>query len=231
MNDRYEAYILNNRYAKDTNFDMVMTSVNKLVSTVNFTNNTVLQPMKLLIVRHAEDNNEMMGGWSNNELTKRGSKQANLLASTLKENFKDINTFITSDLLRARQTAQIISDNLGVEFVVDKSFRETNNGDLANLTKAEVFKRYPELLFTNLDINQKYPNGESPKEFYSRIKDAFLSLNEQYKNKTILLLTHGGVFGVIKSIVNAVEWNNKQKYQIDYAEIKEIELHLESEKN
>lgn len=224
MKERYEAYTLNNKYAKATNFHDVMQSIDKLFKFVNFIDDVNLQPMTLIIVRHAEDSSKLMGGWSNNELTNRGLKQAKALAETLKENLKDIDVFITSDLLRARQTAQIISDNLGVEFVVDERFRETNNGHLAKLTKAEFLKNNRELFFANLDMDENYPNGESPREFYGRIKSAFLSINKQYKNKKILLLTHGGVFGVIKSIVNAVEWNNKQKYQIEHAEIKEVNI-------
>ena len=229
MNDRYKTFTLNNKYAKATSFAMVMTSIEKLVGAIDFTSKTRLHPMKLIIIRHGEDSSELMGGWSNNELTKRGIKQVKSLAISLKDVLKDADVFITSDLLRAQQTAQILSDNLGVKFIVDERFRETNNGDLANLTKSDFLKKYSELFFANLDMNEKYPNGESPHEFYNRIKTAFLTLNEQYSDKKIVLVTHGGVFGVIKSIVNGVKWNNKQKYQIEYAETKEIDIYQKAE--
>ncbi len=56
MNDRYKTFTLNNKYAKETSFAMVMTSVDKLVGAIDFTSKTRLYPMKLIIIRHGEEN-------------------------------------------------------------------------------------------------------------------------------------------------------------------------------
>lgn len=224
MKNRYNSYVENNRYAKNTSFNQVIESIYKLLGFIKFVENVNLHTMQLIIIRHGEDCPYNMGGWSDNELTEKGIKQTEALLPVLKQEINDIDLFLSSDLVRAKQTSQILTENLGINFILDKRFRETNNGDLANISKTEFLAKYPNLYFSNLNMDEKYPNGESPQKFYNRIKAAVINLNESHKNRKILLVTHGGVFGVIKSLVNGVEWNNKQKYQIEHGEIKRINI-------
>lgn len=224
MKNRYDDYISNNRFAKETSFTMIMESVYKLFREIKFIGEEKLNAMNLIIVRHAEDDVDKLGGWSDSNLTEKGIRQAENLSQLLKDGVNEIDVFISSDLARANQTSQILSNSLGISYLTDEGFRETNNGDLANVTKTEFTKKHENLYFSNLNMKEKYPNGESPQEFYDRIKNAFLSLNKQHINKSILLVTHAGVYGVIKAIVNGIEWNNKQKYHIEYAEIKRFNI-------
>lgn len=172
--------------------------------------------MKIYIIRHGQDDDTVRGGWSDCSITDLGIKQANTLAENLMEDIDayNIGKIISSDLCRAMQTAEIIADALGVDVEAYPEFREVNNGDLAGMKNEIADKLYPDLYWRKLDWEQRYPNGESPKDFYERIYFAWNNLKEKYKSydKNILIVTHGGVINIIKAIVNAKQYSNKNKY-------------------
>lgn len=62
--------------------------------------------------------------------------------------------------------------------------------------------KYSGLYFSSLDIDDHYPNGESPKEFYNRVCSAFFKLLENNQGKKILLVTYGGVITIILALIN-----------------------------
>lgn len=172
--------------------------------------------MKIYIVRHGQDDDTVRGGWSDSSLTALGIVQANTLAENLKLNQSQYNIkkIISSDLKRALQTAEIIADTLDLEIETDSNLREVNNGDLAGMKNEIADKLYPNLFWRSLDWNQRYPNGESPCEFYNRIYKYYCNFIEEHKNydKNILIITHGGVINIIRSIVNNEEYSNKNKF-------------------
>lgn len=169
--------------------------------------------MKVIFVRHGKDDDRYRGGWSALDLTPEGVEQAKRLAKHLKENACDysISYIITSDLPRAMTTAELISAELGVEIWKDPRLREINNGDLAGLSNEAALVRYPGLFFRSLEMSESYPNGESPNEFYARIKGWFEELCSGGcdAKDSILVVTHGGVINVVYHLVKDVEWSNK----------------------
>ncbi len=171
--------------------------------------------MKIIFVRHGKDDDKYRGGWSDKDLTGEGALQAKNLGIYLKDNKElyNISYIVTSDLQRALTTAEILSNELCVPFEKDFSLREINNGDLSGMLNSEAEIRYPELYFRTLAMNEKYPNGESPNEFYERIKSWLDSFIVKHKNdgKNILVVTHGGVINIIYHIVKGIKWSNKNK--------------------
>jgi len=180
--------------------------------------------MKVYLVRHGADDDSIRGGWSNHPLTDEGLKQSEELAEKLKENNCDAEIIYSSDLFRARQTAEILAQSLNLAVEYNAEFREVNNGDLAGMNNDLANELYPNLYWRKLEWEQHYPNGESPKEFYERVKAAWGNLiNANYKS--IILITHGGVINVILHLVNGVEYSNKNDtYRIDTADYIEIEV-------
>ena len=163
------------------------------------------------LVRHGKDDGTVRGGWSQQPLTNEGKAQADELASFVQGSDLAIKHIYSSDLLRAMQTAQSVSDKLHLPIVPMPEFREVNNGDLAGIKNELANKMYPGLYWNTLDWEQRYPGGESPREFYERIStawDAFqkMALN---RNENVLLVTHGGVINVILSIVNGEKYSNE----------------------
>ena len=180
--------------------------------------------MTVYLVRHGADDNSKRGGWSNHPLSDEGRRQSQELAQRLSESNCDAQIIISSDLLRAKQTAEILAGRLNLEIEYTPKFREVNNGDLAGMDNDIASELYPNLYWRKLEWNQNYPNGESPKEFYERVKSAWEKLiNGNYKS--VILVTHGGVINVIMHLINDVEYsNNNTPYKEGTADYLEVEI-------
>ncbi len=169
--------------------------------------------MELIFIRHGEDDGRYRGGHSNIDLTPRGEAQAKQLAQFLYDNREvyNISHIISSDLPRAMSTAQFISAELKIPIISDSRIREMNNGDLAGMLNEEAEIKYPNLFFSTLDMDEPYPNGESPNEFFNRIKVWFTSIlaTSQRTEGNTCVVTHGGVINIIYHIVKNIPWSNK----------------------
>ncbi len=220
INKLYFEFIARSKYAEDIKLNIVIEIIEYVLKKVLWVKKYKLQIKSLIVVRHGEDSPDKLGGWSDNELTPLGIEQVKKMSRNLRELINDEFKFVSSDLLRTKETSKIISNELMVPIIYDERFRETNNGDFKNMSKNDFLMNHQEYIFSRLEMNKSYPNGESPEEFYKRIKNGFIELNEKFANQNVVLITHGGVYGVIKSLIEGVRWSNKQKYKIDYAEFK-----------
>lgn len=171
--------------------------------------------MKILFVRHGKDSAQHRGGWSQLDLLPEGKREAEALADYLAQHKEDYHftKVITSDLKRAETTATILAETLQLPLEKERDLRETNNGDLAGMLNSEADQKFPRLYFRSLAMDEHYPNGESPREFYQRIKTWFqLFLQENNDSaETQIVVTHGGVINIIYHLVNKREWTNKSR--------------------
>lgn len=171
--------------------------------------------MKLIFVRHGKDDDRYRGGWSKLDLIPEGVEQAKQLAKHLKENNGEykIGRIISSDLPRTMTTAKFISAELGIAIQEESRIRETNNGDLAGMLNDTALEQYPGLFFNSLRMDEAYPNGESPQDFYLRIKQWFGEFCSENLNTddNVLIVTHSGVINVIYHLVAGIEWSNKNR--------------------
>lgn len=169
--------------------------------------------MNILFVRHGKDSDQHRGGWSQLDLLPEGKREAKTLADYLVQHKEDYHftKMITSDLKRAETTATILVEALQLPLEKESSLRETNNGDLAGMLNSEADQKFPRLYFRSLAMDEHYPNGESPREFYQRIKTWFQRFLQENDNsdETQIVVTHGGVINIIYHLVNQIEWTNK----------------------
>lgn len=169
--------------------------------------------MNLLFVRHGKDSDQHRGGWSQLDLLPEGKREAKTLADYLVQHKEDYHftKMITSDLKRAETTAMILAEKLQLPLEKVRDLRETNNGDLAGMLNSEADQKFLHLYFRSLAMDEHYPNGESPREFYQRIEtwfQRFLQENDD-SDETQIVVTHGGVINIIYHLVNQIEWTNK----------------------
>lgn len=185
--------------------------------------------MAIYFVRHGKEEEGFRGGWSQRGLSNEGRRQVQLLAEYLyknKERF-NITRIISSDLNRAKETAFCIAKKFEMKAELNQEWREHNNGIMAGMSNEEAEIKFPDLYFNTLGMDERYPMGESPREFLNRIEKTFYNLVDDVsaKNEDILVVTHGGVINIIYHLIKEIGWSNKSKvFKSQNASIHKIEL-------
>lgn len=206
----YENYQNKHPFASKVSLNMCRNAIYEIFANLKFNKRIELSNygIELHLVRHGQDELNKLGGWSDNHLTGEGKQQ---IIELLNKIDSDYDLFVSSDLVRAKETSEIINKKLNMEIIYNHLFREINNGKLKNLTKSEFETKYPGLYFSSLKMNESYPQGESPISFYKRVEEEFYKLIETHKNKKILLVTHGGVITIILCLVQGYVYSNQLK--------------------
>ncbi len=213
IKELFESYVRKNKFTNGIDYEECKEAILNVISDIEFNNKIDLSEIHIDLLRHGEDEQDKLGGWSENHLTSIGIKQINEISEYLD---RDYDLIISSDLTRAKETSHIVFSKLSKQLIYNEKFREINNGDLKNLSKDEFNCKYPGLYYSTLRMNQTYPNGESPIDFYNRIKEAFVELIKKYKGKKILLITHGGVITVLQCLLNGWKYSNLLKITVPY---------------
>lgn len=190
--------------------------------------------MAIYFIRHGIDDEGFCGGWSQRGLVVEGYRQSERLGYYLKENQSSFNItrILSSDLQRALDTANEIARELSLPVEKSDCWRETNNGVIAGMPHEIVNERYPGLYFSALRMDEKYPGGESPQEFFSRISKSFFALCNELEctnpSENVVVVTHGGVINIIYHILKGLTWTNKNaKFPVSYTSIHKIEYQLD----
>lgn len=111
-----------------------------------------------------------------------GRKQAQMLADKIEK--LNVNKIITSDLSRAKETAEIINKKIKVPLATDERIRELDYGKLEGIKSDSLSDETWNLFSTN---PEKF-NAESKEHLYNRIKNFFDELYNIKEN--ILIVTH-----------------------------------------
>lgn len=153
--------------------------------------------MEILVTRHGQtDWNaiEKLQGQTDIELNDVGRRQAEETSKLIKD--EKIDLIITSPLKRAKETAEIINKNFNVTIIEDKRLMERNFGKTEGLTKSIIRKmkeNNPEINdIWNYNKNIDFNGMETMHDFCNRIYECLDEVIKRYKDKNILLVTHGG---------------------------------------
>ena len=177
----------------------------------------------IYLMRHGADPSDRLGGWSTYGLTEEGRLQVHNAKSILCN--KGITKIYSSDLVRAKETAEIVANDLSLPITYLSQFRESNNGLLAGMLKTEAAEKYPGIYWNALGWTETWPEGESPEQFFIRIQSAWCEFKMQVRDENVLLVSHGGVMNIILCLENEVSYTNREtRYQIRDAEIVEINI-------
>ena len=134
----------------------------------------------LLLVRHGETDWNAVGrlqGHTDRPLSDYGRRQARRLAEELAD--EKLEAIYSSDLVRARETAEIVGERLGLEVVLDPDLREKDWGTWEGLTSVE--RDCVEFV------------GESTEAHQERILRALRRISERHPGAgRVLVVTHGG---------------------------------------
>lgn len=155
---------------------------------------------KLLLVRHGitEANSaRRFAGYTDVELSAAGYSQVEQLRDYLAD--EPIAAVYSSDLQRARVTAEIICAGRRLDIVTCPELREMNYGAAEGLTFDEIQQRYPELgkMVADFDLGLEFPEGESFLGFIERTVSFLDRVNLHDADETILVAAHSGPLRVL----------------------------------
>ena len=161
----------------------------------------------LLLVRHGETDWNRDGRWqggSDTRLNELGREQAWALAEELDGN---IDVLYSSDLARARETADIVAAKLGLEVRVDPRLRERSFGSWEGLTMPEIEERFT-------DAHRRWVAGEGAgaedaeafEDFSARVNDFLAEVLRLHPGENVLVISHGGSIRVIHALAAGVDY-------------------------
>ncbi|MCX6813444.1 MAG: class I tRNA ligase family protein [Candidatus Azambacteria bacterium] len=164
---------------------------------------------KYIFLRHGEAENNRVGilsSWPEKKkyfLTLKGIKEIEKLIPWLKK--KKIDLIFSSDLIRTKETAQIIAGTLDKKIVYDKRLREHDFG-IYNGRKVDdwtkLFSRRIDRYFI------RSANGENLSDVKKRVMEFLKFLDAKYEGKNILIISHGNP---IMAAVGAYEGYKDEK--------------------
>jgi alpha-ribazole phosphatase/probable phosphoglycerate mutase len=156
--------------------------------------------VKLLLVRHGEtlsNIKKIYAGKGSESLTKKGIHQAIEVGEKLRS-YK-VHALYSSPIERALQTAKIIGDSVGLDVIVDESFREMDLGIWEGLSENDIYLKYPEewKLWKNRLVELKLPGRETLEDLLNRV---LVRIKKNFRNaekQNVLIVTHVAVIRVL----------------------------------
>lgn len=157
---------------------------------------------EILLIRHGEtawNAVKRLQGHCDIALNTQGQAQADALGQALRD--EPLAAIISSDLQRARQTAQALAAQQAgpLQVICDPGLRERCYGAFEGLYYSDISQRYPAAFasWQARDIDAVFPPGaragESFRDFYARSVTAMLHWARRYPGQKIALVAHGGV--------------------------------------
>lgn len=168
------------------------------------------------LIRHGQTNwnaEKRLMGSTDIPLNKNGIEQVKSLGQEISQ--LEISHIFSSDLLRAKETAEIINNFINVDILLDSRLRELNYGDIEGKTLKEIssenwnrFNLYPEQL-----------NAESFENMYDRVKNFFEDFAKR-NISNVIIITHGGTLRMILYYSKNKDHFIKEDYIKNYLNLK-----------
>jgi broad specificity phosphatase PhoE len=154
----------------------------------------------VVLARHGETNDNLepvrVQGFTDTPLNDTGRAQAHELAERAAGD--GIRSLFASDLVRARETAEIVGARIGLEPTLDARLREASRGRWEGSTFIDIERRDPEgyAAWLRAGAGFRFPGGESLLEQQRRVADA---LGEIHAGAELpaLVVCHGGSIRVM----------------------------------
>lgn len=155
----------------------------------------------IITIQHTQSvhhTNGMVGSWTDWDLTELGVQQAERIGCKLREELGSREFVLySSDLKRARQTAEIVGVALGVVPILRQELRERNLGRCCG--------RSVQWLRDNLEMQEKsvddrlFSDAESRRDEWNRLKPFFDEIMES-REENIIIVSHGDLLSVFNAM-------------------------------
>lgn len=152
--------------------------------------------MNVYLVRHGQtswNRDQHLQGLRDIPLNRIGIRQSHRLAKWHRST--GVRRIVSSSLLRARRTAQILAERTGGPPLTDNRLREIDHGPWTGLRLETIKDRFPDDFATWSLFPEKLrtSNGESLIVVYRRCTEALLDLINENPDEDVLIVSHGVV--------------------------------------
>ncbi|MDY5784865.1 histidine phosphatase family protein [Corynebacterium sp.] len=159
---------------------------------------------RLIMLRHGQTQynaTRRMQGQLDTDLSDLGKHQARAAAERLRD--AGVTKIVSSDLVRARVTAEIVADVLGLDISLDERLRETHLGQWQGKTHHEV-DSWRDGIRAHWRNNAGWapPEGESRLDVARRARpvvDELMETYDDWEDNAVLLVAHGGTISALTS--------------------------------
>jgi broad specificity phosphatase PhoE len=177
----------------------------------------------LFLVRHGETLDNTRGvaqGWGDSELSVRGRRQVDALAQRLVST-KATGIF-SSSLVRARTTANVISEAAGLPVIVLDDLREMNYGEWEQQSFLSVRERYADV-FRQWSDDPDIPcpgGGESHRNVFDRVMRALATIDAAGEaGRRPIVVSHGTAIRILTTGILSLPLGSARSFAQDNAAI------------
>ncbi len=169
-------------------------------------------PTVLILVRHGETAGNQEGRFQVYEtpLAEEGRHQARRLAERIAAE-GPVHAIYTSDLARARETAAIVGQTVGVTPTEDRGLRELDVGDWKGLLRDEVVERYGTSFAAWLGAGgvERLPGdaGECCDDVAQRALASVDRILARHADGRVVVVSHGLTLGILLAELQGWERN------------------------
>jgi|SRR3989344_1664922 len=188
---------------------------------------------RYFVIRHGESKANVAGillshpkeGTVGFGLSKKGKKQVkDSVLRNKRSTLLDSDIIIySSDFLRAKETAEIAKKLIGAKKInFHKNLRERYFGKLDKTALSNITRVWE---YDKMSANHKHSDVESPHEVLKRTIELINQLEKKYKNKKILLVSHGDVLQILYThFLKKPVSQHRQIPHLETAEIRELSV-------
>jgi broad specificity phosphatase PhoE len=142
---------------------------------------------EILLTRHGETDWNLarrVQGHTDVPLNAAGIEQAAELARSLAD--VPLAAVYSSDLARARDTAEAVARLHGLDVTVDPDLREKHFGTWEGLTDREIAERFPDA------VSGSWGDGETSEQVAERVLRVLARISKDHAPGPVLVVSHGG---------------------------------------
>jgi probable phosphoglycerate mutase len=155
---------------------------------------------RICFVRHGETDwnlEQRIQGHTDVALNATGRAQA--LAMAYNAGHHRFRAMYSSDLARARETAQALAEREGLEVRLLRNLRERHYGLFQGITAEEGARLHPAAYahYMARDPGYDFETGETLLDFAERVREAVEWMVRHHEGETICAVSHGGVLDIL----------------------------------
>lgn len=157
---------------------------------------------RIITIQHTQSvhhTNGMIGSWTDWDLTNLGKDQANNIGIKLKEELSKDSAYVmySSDLKRAKQTAEIVGKHLNLKPIINEALRERNLGSAVG--KSVQWLRENQTAWEKTIDDRCIPDVESRRETWNRLEPFYNDIISS-DDENIIIVSHGDTLSIFNAM-------------------------------